>query len=203
MMNVLYIVGGVAVAVVGGIFYVFTLGQRSASYELRLTLRDAAGHALPHQRVQVWSRGSTPLEFQTDDAGQLRLAQSQSFGASILGPRRPGAFTVGLAFPGISPLYYQFPVERSGPVTYQVFNTYYDYNYTSWVGDFDAEHCVRTQIKYNTGKLQQAVAPAGGLVQRWQAAAELAHVGKQQNVHAYALDLLLQLSGTEIPEAVR
>ncbi|RPD48020.1 hypothetical protein DNI29_11375 [Hymenobacter sediminis] len=203
MMNVLYIVGGVAVAVIGGIFFVFTLGQRSASYELRLTLRDAAGHVLPHQRVQVWHRGSTPLEFQTDDAGQLRLAQSQSFGASILGPRRPGAFTVGLAFPGISPLFYQFPVERSGPVTYQVFNTYYDYTYTTWVGDFDAVQCVRHQFKENTGQLREAVAPTGGLVQRWQAAAELAHVGKQQNVHAYVLGLSLQLSGVEAPGAAR
>lgn len=201
MMTVLCIVTGVAVAVLGGIFFVFTLGQRSANYELRLTLRDAAGRALPQQRVQVWYRGSTPLEFRTDNAGQLQLAQSESFGASILGPRRPRAFTIGLAFPDISPLYYQFPVERSGPVTCQVFNTHYDYNYTSWVGDFDAERCVRSQIKYNTGKLQQAVAPNGGSVQCWQAAAELRHVGKQQNGHAYALDLSLRLSGVETCEA--
>ncbi|MBX0289239.1 hypothetical protein K3G63_02255 [Hymenobacter sp. HSC-4F20] len=200
MVKVLYIAGGVAVAVISSIFFVFTLGQRSASYELRLTLRDAAGNLLPRQRVQVWHRGSTPLEFRTDDNGLLQITQSESFGSSILGPHRPGAFTVGLAFPDLSPLFYQFPVERSGPVPYQVFNTYYDYNYTSWVGDFDAAHCVRTHIKYNTGKLQQAVTPTGGKVQRWQAAAELRHLGKQESIHAYALDLALQLSGVETYE---
>lgn len=196
MLNVLYILGGVAVAVVGGVFFVFTLGQRSAAYELHLTLRDAAGHVLPRQRVQLWHQGSAPLEFHTDDAGQLRVAQSQSFGSSILGPRRPGAFTVGLAFPGISPLFYQFPVERSGPVVYRVFNTYYDHNDTSWVGDFDAERCVRSQITYATGTLRPAVAPAGGVVQRWQAAAELHRTDKQRQTRAYTLDLSLQVSGT-------
>lgn len=197
MLKVVYIVGGVAVAVISSIFFVFTLGQRSASYELRLTLRDAAGNLLPRQRVQIWHRGSTPLEFRTDDNGQLQIAQNESFGSSILGPKRPGAFTVGLAFPDISPLFYQFPIERSGPVTYQVFNTYYDYNYINWVGDFNAARCVRSQVNYGAGKRQQAVAPVGGKVQRWQATAGLRHVGKQQNVHAYALDLTLQLSGVE------
>ncbi|TGE06140.1 hypothetical protein [Hymenobacter fodinae] len=198
MLEVLYVVGGLAVLLSGVLAFVFSLGQRSVAYQLRLTLRDTTGNLLTQQRVQVWHRGSTPLEFQTDENGQLQVIQSESFGASILGPRRPNVFTVGLAFPDLSTLYYQFPVKRSGTVTYRAFNTYYDSADASWVGDFDATQCVRSQITYTNGVLQPAVAPTSGNVQRWQATAELQHIGQEQNIHQYALDLSVQMSGVEI-----
>ncbi|MGI4743356.1 MAG: hypothetical protein ACRYG7_50030 [Janthinobacterium lividum] len=46
MLTVLFVVGGLAVAALGGIAWIFSLGQRSVSYLLHLRVRDAQGQPL-------------------------------------------------------------------------------------------------------------------------------------------------------------
>ncbi|WP_158022759.1 hypothetical protein [Hymenobacter coccineus] len=53
MLKVLFIVGGLAVAALGGTAWIFLLGQRSVAYVLHLTVLDALGQPLPAQAVIV------------------------------------------------------------------------------------------------------------------------------------------------------
>jgi hypothetical protein len=200
MLKILFVVGGIAVAALGGLVLVFSLGQSSVTYVLKLTLLDATGQPLPPQPIVIWDRSAGPRQLQLDEAGQLTLLTSESFGASALGPRRPDAFAVRLCFPEISPLYYWFEVKRSGLVaSYQVFNDYYSYGDTQWVGDFDATSAIRRQRQPDSnGKTSQAVAPRGGMVARWQGMATLAEEGKAPDGRRhYALALTLRQSGVE------
>ncbi|MCB2408636.1 hypothetical protein [Hymenobacter lucidus] len=200
MLKVLYIVGGLVVAALGGVVLIFSLGQSAVTYELRLTLLDATGQPLPAQPVIIWNRGYPLKETRINDAGQLTMQLSESFGAIALGPRRPDAFAVRLSFPSISPLYYWFQVQRSGPVPpYEVFNDSYSYGTNQWVGDFDAQGSTRRQTKPDqTGKVSQAVPPTGGQVLRWAGTAELRQEGKSaDNRRHYVLEMTLRQSGTQ------
>lgn len=204
VLKILYIVGGLAVAVLAGGVLVFSLSQRSVAYELRLRVLDAAGRPLPAQRLLLWDRSSGQHEFRLDDNGQFSRELSESFGSSALGPLRPDAFGVRLAFPDLAPLYYWFAIRRSGPVpSYEVYNDYYSYGTNQWVGDFDAQGFTRRQTKPDAkGVVATAVPPRGGQVPRWQATAELQRAGNAPDGRRkYILDLTLRQSGTELVEA--
>jgi|GEM_PF-5434140 len=196
------VVGGLVVAVAGGVVWAFSLGQRSVAYTLHLTLLDAAGRPLPPQPVVVWNRDYPLRELRLDAAGQLTLQGLESFGASVLtGPRRPEAFAIRLYLPESAPLFYWFRVKRSGPLgPYEVYNDHYSHNYTQWVGDFDATHAVRRQTAPdNAGNVYHAVAPTSGQVVRWQGKATLERAPKQPAADpAYILNLTLQQSGVEV-----
>jgi hypothetical protein len=203
MLKVVAIVfGGLVVAAAAGVVWAFSLGQRSVSYTLHLTLLDAAGRPLPAQRVVTWNRGYPLQEHRLDAAGKLTLSASESFGASALtGPRRPEAFAIRLYLPDTAPLFYWFNVKETGPVgTYEVYNDYYSYNYTQWVGDFDAARAVRRQAgPDHAGKTYYAVPPTGGQVPRWQATATVERAAKRPDGgYDYTLGLTLQQSGVEV-----
>ena len=196
------VVGRVVAAGAAGVVWTFSLGQRSVNYTLHLTLLDAVGRPLPPQRVVVWRRGYNLQELRSDAAGQLTLAALESFGASALtGPRRPDAFAIRLYLPEVAPLFYWFNVRETGPVgTYEVYNDYYSYNYTQWVGDFDATHPTRRRTEPdNADKTYYAVPPTGGQVPRWQGTTTLERTTKRPDgSHDYRLDLVLRQSGTEV-----
>ena len=124
MLTVLFVVGGLAVVALGSVAWIFSLGQRSVSYMLHLTLRDAQGLPLPAQPVVIWRQGYPAQQLQLDAAGQLVVLATESFGASALtGPGRPAAFAICLQLPGVSPLFYSFKVARTGPLgPHQVYN---------------------------------------------------------------------------------
>ncbi|TGE28317.1 hypothetical protein [Hymenobacter metallicola] len=204
MLKILYIVGGLVVAAVGGLL-LYSLGQRAVAYELKLTVLDAQGQPLPPQRLLLWDRSSGQHEFRLDQAGQFTRELSESFGSSAVGPLRPESFGVRLAFPDLAPLYYWFAVRGSGPLpSYEVYNDYYSYGTTQWVGDFDAKGFVRRQTKPAAqGVVAAAVPPRGGRVPRWQATATLQRAGKTPDGRRkYTLDLTLRQSGVEIVEAL-
>ncbi|UOQ52012.1 hypothetical protein [Hymenobacter cellulosivorans] len=200
-LKILYIVGSIVVAVVAGGVLVFSLGQRSVAYELRLRVLDAAGRPLPAQRLLLWDRSSGQHEFRLDENGHFSRELSESFGSSALGPLRPESFGVRLVFPDLAPLYYWFAVRRSGPVSsYEVYNDYYSSGTSQWVGDFNAQGFTRRQTKPDaTGAVATAVPPRGGQVPRWQATATLQRAGNTPDGRRkYTLDLTLQQSGTEL-----
>jgi hypothetical protein len=197
MLKVLFVVGGLVVATLGGTAWIFSLGQRSVSYVLHLTVRDAQGQLLPAQPVVIWRQGYPSQQLQLDAAGQLSVLASESFGASALtGPSRPDAFTICLQLPEISPLFYSFEVARTGPLgPYQVYNDSYSANYTQWVGNFDA----RGPTRPTKGQPAVGVAPVDGRVRRWLGAATLQRTantpdGRRQ----YTLALELQQQGEEL-----
>lgn len=201
MLTVLCIVGGLAVIALSCVVWIFSLGQRSVSYVLHLTVRDAQGLPLPAQPVVIWRQGYPAQQLRLDVAGQLSVLATESFGASALtGPSRPAAFIIRLHLPNVSPLFYSFSVARTGPLgSYQVYNDSYSANDTQWVGDFAATGRVRRPTKPgSTGQPRAGVAPVGGKVLRWlgmatlQRAADTAD-GRRQ----YALDLELQQQGEE------
>ena len=204
MLKALFIVGGLVVTALGGVAWISSLGQRSVSYVLHLTVRDAQGQPLPAQPVVIWRQGYPAQQLQLDAAGQLSVLASESFGASALtGPGRPAAFAIRLHLPGVSPLYYSFEVARMGPLgPYQVYNDSYSANDTQLVGDFDATGRVRRPTKPgSTGQPHAGVAPVGGKVMRWLGTATLQRVadtadGRRQ----YALALELQQQGEELVE---
>lgn len=204
MLKALFIVGGLVVTALGGVAWIFSLGQRSVSYVLHLTVRDAQGQPLPAQPVVIWRQGYPAQQLQLDAAGQLSVLATESFGASALtGPGRPAAFAIRLHLPGVSPLFYSFNVARPGPLSsYQVYNDSYSANDTQWVGDFDATGRVRRPIKPGpAGSRHAGVAPVGGKVLRWQGTATLQRAantadGRRQ----YALALELQQQGEELFE---
>jgi hypothetical protein len=201
MLTVLFIIGGLVVAALGSVGWVFSLGQRSVSYVLQLTVRDAQGQPLPAQPVVIWQRDYPAQQLQLDAAGQLSVLASESFGASALtGPSRPAVFAIRLQLPGISPLFYSFSVARSGPLgPYQVYNDSYSANDAQWVGDFDATGRVHRPIRPGpTGARHAGVAPVGGNVLRWLGTATLQRVanaadGRRQ----YTVALVLQQQGEE------
>ncbi|UOQ71241.1 hypothetical protein [Hymenobacter cellulosilyticus] len=201
ILKIVYILGGIAVAVVGGVVLIFSLGQRSVTYELRLTVLGADGQPLPAQPILLWDRSSGQHEFKLNERGQFARLRSESFGSSALGPRRPDAFGVGLAFPGLSPLYYQFAIRGSGPLaSYEVYNDYYSHGTKQWVGDFNAQGFTRRQTKPDSkGGVATAVLPRGGQVLRWQATAILKRAGTTPDGHRlYLLELTLRESGVEV-----
>jgi hypothetical protein len=81
-----------------------------------------------------------------------------------------------------------------------VYNDYYSYNYTQWVGDFDATHATRRQSEPTAaGKVYQAVPPTGGQVPRWQGTATVERAAKRPDGgHDFTLSLTLRQSGTEV-----
>lgn len=170
MLTVLFVVGGLAVAALGSVVWIFSLGQRSVSYTLHLTVRDAQGLPLSAQPVVIWRQGYPAQQLQLDAGGQLSVLANESFGASALtGPSRPDAFVIRLQLPEVSPLFYSFDVARTGPLgPYQVYNDSYSANDTQWVGDFDATGRVHRPSKPGlTGSPHAGVAPVGGKVLRW------------------------------------
>lgn len=179
MLKLLLILGGVGVAALGSMVWVFAIGTASATYELRLTLR------LSHSGAT--HRFGRPVGYQG-----LRVVWYQY-------SHRPDAFLVRLAFPGLSPLFYRFELRRDGPAPYQVFNTSYDYNWGhQWVGDFDAIGRVRSQTKPDkTGKVHTTVPPNGGQTLLWQANAALHRLAKVKTGSHYAIELNLQQNGVE------
>lgn len=201
ILKLVFIVGGIAVAALGGLVLVYSLGQRSVAYQLKLTVLDAQGRPLPPQRLLLWDRSSGQHEFHLDEAGQFTRELSESFGSSAVGPLRPESFDVQLAFPDLAPLYYWFVVRRSGPLpSYEVYNDYYSYGTNQWVGDFDARGFTRRQTKPNAqGVVATAVLPRGGRVPRWQATAILQQTGKAPDGRRrYTLEMTLQQSGVEL-----
>ncbi|RFP66433.1 hypothetical protein D0N36_03550 [Hymenobacter lapidiphilus] len=196
------VVGGLVVAAATGVVWAFSIGQRSVSYTLHLTLLDSVGRPLPPQRVVVWKQGYPLQELRSDAAGQLTLEATESFGSSVLfGPNRPDAFAIRLYLPEIAPLFYWFTIKESGPVgPYEVHNDYYSYNYKQWVGDFDATHATRRQIvPADPSKTFYAVPPTGGQVPRWQGTTTLERAAKRSDgSYDYRLDLVLQQSGVEV-----
>ena len=200
MLKVLFVLGGVAVAALGSLLWVFAIGTATAQYELRLFLRDAAGQPLRLQPVLLWRYDYPTKELRTDSAGHLVIAGSEMFSTNVLtGPHRPDAFLVRLAFPGVSPLFYRFELRRDGPAPYQVFNTQYDYTWGhQWVGDFDATGRVRSRIKPDkTGKVDATVPPTGGQTLLWQANASLQLLAKEKAGSRFAIELDLQQKGFE------
>ena len=202
MLKVLFVVGGLAVAALGSVAWIFSLGQRSVSYVLHLTVRDAQGQPLAAQPVVIWRQGYPAQQLQLDATGQLSVLASESFGASALtGPGRPDAFVIRLQLPGVSPLFYSFGVARTGPLgPYRVYNDSYSANDAQWVGDFDATGRVHRPIRPGpTGAPHAGVAPVGGKVPRWlgtatlQRAADMAD-GRRQ----YTVALVLQQQGEEL-----
>ncbi|RZK16160.1 MAG: hypothetical protein EOO56_20575 [Hymenobacter sp.] len=149
MLKVLLVVGGLAVAALGSIAWIFSLGQRSVAYVLHLTVRDAQGQPLAAQPVVIWQRDYPARQLQLDAAGRLSVLASESFGASSLtGPGRPAAFAIRLQLPGVSPLFYSFSVARTGPLgPYRVYNDSYSASDAQWVSDFDATGRVPRPIK--------------------------------------------------------
>jgi hypothetical protein len=204
MLTVLCIVGGLAVVALGCVTWIFSLGQRSVSYVVHLTVRDAQGKPLLAQPVVIWRPGYPAQQLQLDAAGQLSVLGTESFGASALtGPSRPTAFTIRLQLPGVSPLFYSFKVARTGPLgPYQVYNDSYSANDTQWVGDFDATGRVWRPTKHApTGQPHAGIAPVGGKVMRWLGTATLQQAantadGRRQ----YTLVLALQQQGEELSE---
>ncbi|MDJ0365897.1 hypothetical protein QMK33_12105 [Hymenobacter sp. H14-R3] len=208
MLKLLLIGGGLAVAAAtSSLVFIFSLGQKSVTYEAVLQLLDAAGQPLAHQPVVVWRYDYPRQLLRTDSAGQVRWQAQESFSASVLiGPKRPDVFLVRLAVPEVSPLYYRFEVGRkdSGPVPYQVFNTEYDYYFGhQWVGDVDAAGRLRREVKQGSpATTYQAVPPTGGQLLRWQATATLRPAGQQPDGRAhYTLALTLRQHGLALPEA--
>ncbi|AWM31959.1 hypothetical protein [Hymenobacter nivis] len=57
MLKALFIMGGLAVAALGSVAWIFSLGQCSITYVLHLTVRDVQGQPMPGQPVTVWRRG--------------------------------------------------------------------------------------------------------------------------------------------------
>jgi hypothetical protein len=204
MLTVLCIVGGLAVIALSCVVWIFSLGQRSVSYVLHLTVRDAQGLPLPAQPVVIWRQGYPAQQLRLDVAGQLSVLATESFGASALtGPSRPAAFIIRLHLPDVSPLFYSFSVARTGPLgSYQVYNDSYSANDTQWVGDFAATGRVRRPTKPGSaGQPRAGVAPVGGKVLRWLGMATLRRAsdtadGRRQ----YALALELQQQGEELFE---
>lgn len=199
MLTVLCVVGGLAVAALGSIAWIFSLGQRSVSYVLHLTVRDAQGQPLPAQPVVIWQRDYPAQQLQLDTTGQLSVLASEPFGASALtGPSRPAAFAIRLQLPEVSPLFYSFGVARTGPLgPYQVYNDSYSANDAQWVGDFDATGRVHRPIKPG----HAGIAPVGGKVLRWLGTATLQRAantadGRRQ----YMVALVLQQQGEELFE---
>ena len=201
MLKVLFVAGGLVVAALGSVAWIFSLGQRSVTYVLHLTVRDAQGQPLPAQPVVMWQRGYPAQHLQLDAAGQLSVLATESFGASAFtGPRRPDAFAIRLQLPQVSPLFYSFEVARTGPLgPYRVYNDSYSANDTQWVGDFNATGPVRRQTKPDpTGQHREGAAPVGGRVMRWLGTATLQRAantadGRRQ----YAVALVLQQQGEE------
>lgn len=200
MLKVIFVLGGLAVAALGGVAWVFSLGQRSVGYTLRLTVRNAAGQPLAGQPVVIWQPGYPSQSRQLDDAGQLSVLASESFGASALtGPSRPVAFAIRLQLPTVSPLYYWFEVARTGPLgTYHVYNDPYSATDRQWVGDFTAAGPVpRNPAAANASA--QPVPPLGGTVVGWQGAAMLQRAGKAADGRrTYTLDLQLQQAAGQL-----
>lgn len=202
MLTVLFVVGGLAIAALCSIAWIFSLGQRSVSYVLHLTARDAQGRPLSAQPVVIWQRDYPTQQVRLDAAGQLSVRASESFGASALtGPSRPAAFAIRLQLPRVSPLFYSFGVARTGPLgTYQVYNDPYSANDTQWVGDFDAAGRVHRPIKPGPkGARHAGVAPVGGKVLRWLGTATLQRAantaaGRRQ----YTVALVLQQQGEDL-----
>lgn len=200
IVKVLLVLGGMGVAVLGGMVWVFALGTASVRYELHLTLRDAAGLPLRLQPVLVWCYEYPIREFRTDSVGHLTLPGYQSFGTNVLtGPHRPDTFPIRLAFPGLSPLFYRFELRRDGPAPYQVFNTQYDYTWGhQWVGDFDTNGRVRSRLKPDkSGKVDTIVPPIGGQTLLWHPTAALRRLAKEGAGSHYSIELDLQQSGIE------
>jgi hypothetical protein len=203
MLTVLFIVSGLVVAALGSVVWVFSLGQRSVSYVLQLTVRDAQGQPLPAQPVVIWQRDYPAQQLQLDAAGQLSVLASQSFGASVLtGPSRPDAFAIRLQLPGISPLFYLFDVARTGPLgLYRVYNDSYSANDAQWVGDFNATGRVHRPIKPGpTGSPHAGVAPVGGSVMRWLGMAQVQRAATTADGRQYTVALALQQQGEELFE---
>jgi len=204
MLKALFIVGGLVVTALGSVAWIASLGQRSVSYVLHLTVRDAQGQPLAAQPVVIWQRDYPAQQLQLDAAGQLSVLASESFGASALtGPGRPAAFAIRLHLPGVSPLYYSFDVARTGSLgPYQVYNDSYSANDKQWVGDFDAAGRVHRPIKPGpAGSRHAGVAPVGGKVLRWLGTATLQRAantadGRRQ----YTLALELQQQSEELFE---
>ena len=69
ILKMLLMLVGVGVTALGGMVWVFALGTASVRYELRLTLRDAAGLPLRLRPVQVWCYEYPLREFRTDSGG--------------------------------------------------------------------------------------------------------------------------------------
>jgi hypothetical protein len=204
MLKVLFVVGGLVVTALGSVAWIFSLGQRSVSYMLHLTVRDAQGQPLSAQPVVIWQRDYPAQQLQLDAAGQLSVLASESFGASALtGPGRPDAFVIRLQLPGVSPLFYSFNVARTGPLgPYQVYNDSYSANDTHWVGDFDATGRVHRSIKPGpAGSSHAGIAPVGGKVLRWLGTATLQRAADTADGRRhYALNLELQQQGEELFE---
>ena len=199
MLKLLLVLGGAGVAALGGMAWAFAIGTASAKYELRLTLRDAAGQPLPLQPVVVWRYDYPSQELRTDSAGQLSLTGYEQFATNILtGPHRPRFFPIRLAFPGLSPLFYRFELRRNGPAQYQVFNNQYDYLWGAWVGNFDYSGRVRTPAKPDSqGKRYTPVPPIGGQTLLWKASAVLDQIAKVGTGSSYRIGLDLQQDGAE------
>jgi hypothetical protein len=182
--------------------WVFSLGQRSVSYVLHLTVHDAQDQPIPAQPVVIWRRGYPAQQLQLDAAGQLSVLATESFGASaLIGPNRPAAFTIRLQLPGVSPLFYSFSVTHTGPLgPYQVYNDSYSTNDTQWVGDFNAKGRVWRPTKPGpTGQHHVSVAPVGGKVMRWLGTATLQRAANTDDGRRqYTLTLELQQQGEEI-----
>jgi len=199
MIKILFVVGGLVVAAVGGVAYIFSIGQHLATYEVALTLLDEAGRPLALQPVVVWRYDYPRQVLRTDSAGQLTWRGAESFSASALvgGPRRPTEFLLRLAFPSLSPLYYRFGLRQAGTLPYQVFNTEYDYYFGhQWVGDVDAAGHLTREITQGAAKTRYlAVAPTGGQLPRWQARATLRHLGRQPAGHHFGIGLTLRQAG--------
>lgn len=194
--------GGLALALLLVMVFVFTLGQSTVTYVLHLTLRDAVGQPLAHQPVLVWRHEYPRQALRTDAAGSLVVQGYESFGASgLVGPRRPDIFSIRLAFAGRSPLFYLFAVKRTGPVPYDVFNTERDNIFGGhWVGTFDATgHRVRrAPLTDAAGRVYPVAFPTGGHTLRWRTAATLRRLPQPPNTRrCYRIDLLLQQNGTE------
>ena len=200
MLKWLLILGGLGVAAVGSIMWVAAIGTSTASYELKLTLRDRAGQPLRLQPVVVWRYDYPSQEYRTDSAGRVTIPGYQQFTANMItGPRRPDAFLIRLTFPQQSPLFYRFELRQDGPVPYQVFNTQYDYLWGhQWVGDFEEKGRVRSRTEPdNNGKVYTTVSPSGGQTLLWQATTALQRVNQEKKDSRFVIELNLQEKGFE------
>lgn len=75
--TVLLILGGLALALLAVMTFVFSWGQSSVNYVLHLALRDAAGQPLAHQPVLMWRYDYPRQELHTDAAGYLEAIRDR------------------------------------------------------------------------------------------------------------------------------
>lgn len=205
--------GIVGIGIMGGIGMMgvsFALATtRVVHVDFNLLLKDPKGQPLSNTEVVVWEYDYPSQKAYTDSKGQVQF-KGQSFQFVNLYSRTsqffkkyPGLVSVRLHFPSLPEMqnvYYRFEVKRDGNISYNAFDSTYDYFFGDhWLGLFD-EKGQKENTVTEGGDTYQATPPSTPChcVPLWKAQALLSKEkksGQSSSPNSFSLHLDLQAVG--------